>query len=164
MKPIEGFPHYFVSENGSIFSDKPCHRYGSALRQLKQKKNKETGYMQVNIYGESKPRRVDVHRVVAKAFIENDSPLKDQVNHKNGNKDDNRAQNLEWVTQSENVRHAHGIGIMRNCCGRLSDEQAKSIRYLYAAGVCQDRIGAEFGISQPEVSRIVSGRHYRWVA
>lgn len=49
-----------------------------------------------------------VHRLVAFAFVENESPaLKVQVNHKNGIRHDNRSDNLEWVTCSENHRHSY---------------------------------------------------------
>ena len=54
-----------------------------------------------------------IHRLVAEAFIEN--PLnKPQVNHKDGNKGNNNADNLEWVTQSENTRHAYTTGLLRH--------------------------------------------------
>ncbi len=53
-------------------------------------------------------KRYKIHRLVTMAFIPN--PLrKPQVNHKNGIKTDNRLENLEWVTHSENAQHAHDI-------------------------------------------------------
>lgn len=68
------------------------------------------GYLQVRLYKNSKSIRQKIHRLVAAAFIPNPAN-KPQVNHKNGIKTDNRVENLEWVTASENTRHAHKNGL-----------------------------------------------------
>jgi len=64
------------------------------------------GYLTVNVGSAGRCHNVLAHTLVAKAFF--GAPLPGQeVNHKNGNKKDNRAINLEWVTRSENVAHSH---------------------------------------------------------
>lgn len=68
------------------------------------------GYKHVRLSKNNRPRTQVVHRIVAKAFIENPES-KPQVNHINGVKDDNRVDNLEWCTQSENMLHAYRIGL-----------------------------------------------------
>lgn len=90
---------YFVTENGDIIN-------GKNNRILKPFSDCNKGYMVVEIKG----KRYKVHRIVAETFIPNPDN-KPQVNHKNGNKKDNRVSNLEWVTGSENAIHAIKNGL-----------------------------------------------------
>lgn len=64
------------------------------------------GYLSVTLHNRSKNRRFLVHRLVAKAFVPNPDG-KPQVNHIDGDKANNRADNLEWCTREENMRHAY---------------------------------------------------------
>ncbi len=67
-------------------------------------------YYQVFLSINSKPKRFYIHYLVAKIFIKKQDG-KNHVNHKDGNKLNNNASNLEWVTPKENIIHAHLIGI-----------------------------------------------------
>lgn len=71
------------------------------------------GYMRVRMTIEREKMSIKVHREVAKAFIPNPNNLP-QVNHKDGNKQNNRVDNLEWCTNQENARHAIANGLWRN--------------------------------------------------
>lgn len=66
----------------------------------------DQGYHLVNIHGKNKR----VHRLVAQVFLPNNENKK-QVNHIDGNKSNNSISNLEWINQSENIKHAYAIGI-----------------------------------------------------
>lgn len=103
-KSIKGFDNkYFVNESGEIMSSFP----GKKSRILKPI-SKSYGYQKVNLQKGSCISQVSIHRVVAEAFLPNPEGKK-QVNHKNGNKHDNRVENLEWVTPSENTRHSFAV-------------------------------------------------------
>jgi len=72
----------------------------------------QDGYVQVEVSRSGGAVKCYAHRLVAEAFVENPDN-KPEVNHKNRNKADNSAENLEWVTRSENMIHAHATGFIR---------------------------------------------------
>jgi len=100
---IKDFEDYQVDTNGII--------YGKNGNPLKPSRNKHgQGYCIVQLRKNGKTYGQAVHIIVAKTFIDNPENKK-QVNHINGNKADNRVENLEWNTQSENMQHAfHVLG------------------------------------------------------
>lgn len=79
---------------------------------LKQGKNKK-GYLIVYLSVKSKKITRAVHRLVAETFIKNPEN-KETVNHKDCNKENNNVENLEWLTNKENMQHAFANGIYKN--------------------------------------------------
>ena len=104
MKPIQEYENnYLIDKEGNIFSKPRCGTV-SYLKKIKSHINR-FGYKQVVLMKENKMRTLLVHRLVAKAFIENPFGL-EQVNHIDGNKANNNVSNLEWCSNKYNTQHA----------------------------------------------------------
>lgn len=140
-----------VSKDGRFF--------GASGRELK-------GYVRHGyVVVQAGPRQEKLHRLVAEAFIENPS-MKPEINHIDGNKINNRADNLEWASHTENMRHAVQTGLHRLPHGekaraaKLSQSDVNFIRANYKPR-SQDanlkRLGEKFGVTEQCIHRIVKG-------
>ena len=98
-RKVKGFSNYSVSNLGRVKNDKK-----NTIKKLQH----NNGYNVCILWENNKYKCVKVHRLVAEAFIPN-CDRKPQVNHINGVRDDNRAENLEWCTAKENVRHSFDV-------------------------------------------------------
>lgn len=108
-KPVIGFEGlYEVSNLGEVRGMVRSGCTGEILRGFIDK----GGYKVVTLYNHQKHKHMKVHRIVAMAFIENNEH-KRTVNHIDGNKLNNRVENLEWATHSENHRHAYRTGLKK---------------------------------------------------
>ena len=106
--PVVGFEGvYDVTCEGEIYRIKPAQ--GTQTGLLKTS-NEVGGYTKVRLCVGGKTSLHFVHRLVAEAFIPNPEN-KPCVNHKDGNKQNNKTANLEWVTYSENMFHSMSIGL-----------------------------------------------------
>lgn len=104
--PVNGFPGYIACSEGYIINNIT----GNILSGTKKK----TGYKEVQLYDEKhEVHHLSIHRVIASAFCEKRAGAS-EVNHRDGDKDNNRADNLEWVTHEENLRHAFETGLREN--------------------------------------------------
>lgn len=165
---------YIVSDMGRIYNKVKGCLYDGSIN--------SGGYKMVylNEPGLSKPIRILKHRIVALAFIPNPANL-DEVNHKDGNKTNNKVENLEWITHRDNILHAHRTGLCKNTdtIYKLTDLDIKNIRddYIksdftnikdYAINMCNQLNVSKSGLKRilcnitrynKEYSKVVNKKH-----
>lgn len=155
---------YYVSSYGRVFARSRLVRFGDQWRHTKSHvlapRPHTGGYLTVQIHGKDR----FIHRLVATAFYDNPDNLP-QVNHKDENKQNNRAENLEWCSSSYNVKYG---------TGRQRCEQTKSRRYYRVMNVDTGEIydspmeaSRITGIHNDGITHVCNGRHataggYHW--
>ncbi|MHA4169913.1 NUMOD4 domain-containing protein [Bacillus cereus] len=140
-KPIEGTEGlYEVSSHGRVrsldrFIEYKCK--GKTVRRLQRGRflsnSSDAEYQVVKICNKDGHQYIRIHQLVANAFVEK-AEGKDYVNHKDANKHNNRADNLEWVTQKENIAYAREMGLCSDTVGedhhssKLTEDDVRWIR------------------------------------
>lgn len=105
---------YLISNYGRVYNSK-------SKKFLKPYLNRK-GYCVIGLQHNGKRYRFSIHRLVAIAFIPQLDKNRNQVNHKNGKKKDNRKKNLEWCSCSENIQHAFDIGLKKPRIGEMHSQ------------------------------------------
>lgn len=110
-------------------------------------------------------KRWSVHKLIALTFIPED-PKRPHINHKDGNPQNNKVENLERCTRSENEQHALKTGLRKSgadhAVSKLTWEQVKDLRFKYSSGnYTQNELGKLFNIKQTTVSSIVLYKTYK---
>lgn len=153
--PIPRWSWYAVSRDGRVKRIKSDTHQGDRFVGRELKRQPAKGYEIVHLCSpDGRVKCFGVHRLVALAFI-GDPPGEDMnVNHIDGDKLNNTPENLEWVTRSENRRHAIDTGLIPP--RKLTEDDVVTIRDRYANGEAnQYELAEEYGIHQVTVSEIV---------
>ncbi len=167
-KDICGYDDYTVDIDGKIFSKKTSIH-------LKQSSSKKDWYKTVSLSSGGVVKTFTVHSIVASHFV----PLRigrNNVNHKDGNKQNNKASNLEWCTHGENIQHAYDIGLCKPYWSGITGSKnpnSKKIRQYSKNGIFIEEFGSMVEaelitkIARQNISKVCLGKRkfaggYTW--
>ena len=125
-------------------------------------------YQQVSLYKNGTKKSIRVHRIIMESFI-GPRPDGKQINHIDGDRKNNRLDNLEYVTQSENMLHAYRIGLQlpvwgeAHGQGKLTEENVHEIRRLILEGMPQRLIAIRFNVCQQMISMIATKKRWHYL-
>lgn len=157
-RPIKGFP-YEVSDFGRVRRRERAvsRRAGTYLKGFPSR-----GYLDVVLCRDGECSRRRIHHIVAEAFV-GPRPLGYQTNHKDGDKLNNRADNLEWVSAAENIAHSYRTGLAHGRKGSrhhgavLTEAIVAKMREEFYAGAKAKEIAAWCGCSVKNVRHVING-------
>ena len=163
-RDIELYPNYQVSNLGNVRSVTHIDSMGRVKKgQNKNLKKHPKGYLVVVL---NHNENVLVHRLVANTFLGN-APCGHEVNHKDGNKQNNCVENLEWVTKSENQRHRY-LKLKAMPKSQLSEFKKRNMekgkvrnnvsKEMLESSMTLTEISKKTGVSISTISRMRNGK------
>lgn len=166
-------PQHIFNENGVLWSTIPfapdykINEHGQVTGKRKEflsQYSDKDGYLLTVLQTKYKKRiTARVHRLMGICFLVN-RENKPVINHKNGIKDDNRLENLEWATESENTLHAfdnHLNVVLLGCNSKLSEEDVKNI-YINKFKKTAKKLSEQYKVSTSTVHNIWGKRTWKW--
>ena len=158
-RPVPGYEGlYEVSDQGRVKRLAVSRIHGRSYKErLLKCCTQANGYKHVVLTNKDQGKKCFlVHRLVALSFVEGDTSL--NVNHLDGDRSNNKASNLEWVTQAENVAHACRTGLRKTSVPYELHEQVRK-RYVELGGKKYGnrvKLAREFGVSSHNIGRIIN--------
>ena len=168
-KPIPGFSRYEASSLGRLKSLN--YKRTGQVRVLKLATNPH-GYLQMMLLNDNKKYcSWTVHRFIALTYY-GIKPEGKEINHINGIKTDNRPENLEYITHSENCQHSFDTGLQQpkvgslNGFSKLTEEQVKEVREyrstIKSRYYGRERLALKYGVTVGHIKDIVTRRRNAW--
>lgn len=156
-KKIEGFD-YSISSFGRVRSDRK--------NRVLTAKEHQDGYKYQRLWKNGDSTKRLLHQLVAEYFLPPKPSPAHVPNHKDLNKGNNRADNIEWMTRGENTRHAHAAGVVPylrgegNGASKLTNDAVQEIRRMKGKEG-QRRIAKRFGVTKNTIAQIHQGKKWK---
>ena len=157
-KPVYGFARFYeVSSLGRL-------RNRKTRRVLAPSEDKD-GYLRIHLKGENSrgepiSKSLYVHRLVVTAFVGARPGSGYEVGHRDGNRQNNKKTNLDWVTKTQNARqrksHGNGGEGEKNPSSKLTEPEVIKIRDRYRLGESATALAREFGVSRVTIYNIIN--------
>jgi len=164
---VPGFPDYSITKDGQIWSKPRISAQKHKIGGQWLKPRSRVGYLAVELYINSRSYTCNIHRLVLETFI-GPCPEGMECRHLNGNKQDNRLENLKWGTHSKNqydaVQHQTHVDNRgeKHGLAKLTEQDVRMIIYMYRTGLFLQREIAEiYNVFQNTISRIITGKRWR---
>ena len=164
---IPGFPNYYINKDGLIKNISPNSKCTYKRKDKILSPVLQGGYLIVSLYLNSKKSRKPIHHLVATTFI-GPRPHKLVINHKDGNKLNNNVNNLEYISNSDNLKHAHKLGLysykkgIENPMSKLTEQQVKYI-LLLSNKISPSKISYMLNITKGCINDILSNRTWKHI-
>jgi|LakMenEpi03Aug12_release.lakeMendotaPanAssembly.Ray.scaffolds.fasta_scaffold747310_2 hypothetical protein len=179
-KPVAGIADGFydgIYEVSNLGRFKMLPRLLNCTKGMRVTKEKITtgsnahGYRRVILKKDRIRKQIDLHILIARAFIKNPNPLKfNMINHLNSNRADNRVENLEWCDAKMNAKHAYEAGRLKITKGSarstaiLDEEKVMAIKLLYKTGrFSYDKLARLFEVGSTTIQNIINGTKWTHV-
>ena len=169
-RPIPGHENYGATKCGKIFSFNYKKEKG-VIKEMSYVVTKD-GYLRVGLSKSGTKINYLVHRLIAQTFLKNKFNFP-EINHKDGNKANNKVDNLEWCTRGHNIQHAVAKGLhnnvgSKNGCAILNEAMVEKIKQNLTDnsyyGQFRD-LGDDYGVSPQVISDIKNNKkwgHVKW--
>lgn len=112
------------------------------------------GYFRVTLRKDGTSYTLTIHKAVTDAFLPKFAEKK-EVNHKDGDKSNNRLDNLERVTRKENIQHSWKLKLRKS---KITIMDVSMIKTLYREGLSQRKIAKQYDVSQARIHQVVTGK------
>lgn len=154
-KPLYNLPKYEISNKGRV-----------RKTEIRKQSVNSVGYNALHLSHNNKARNIAVHRAVWETFRDRIPPDK-MINHKNGIKTDNRIENLELVTNRENIEHYKNNLLTykgeKVNTAKLTEDDVRNIRERYNNGVGIMYLAKEYKVGRHAIQRVVKRKTWRHV-